>query len=251
MALEPITRAEKIMSGESLEPITREEMFLAKLGGADVNTPTPITRKEWFLAKAIEGGSGGSGGSGTLICHEIEPTKETAFESLVDAEVCFPNADNVPYAGFMDCRLLRKIDLPIATEISDQAFQGCDSLTDVNVPAVLRIGMASFAKCTSLYRVDLPKATFVDSEAFAYCSNLSTIILRNSTTVCMLGGVNAIYGTKIIDAYGPTGEGFVYVPAAMFDAYRSVYEPAFEQAGVAGMFDLVFRKIEDYPEICG
>lgn len=33
MALEPITRTEQIMSGESLTPITREEMFLAKAGG--------------------------------------------------------------------------------------------------------------------------------------------------------------------------------------------------------------------------
>ena len=63
MALEPITRAEQIMSGKSLIPITREEMFLAKAGGQDVQTPTPITRKEMFLQKIAENG-GGSGGSG-------------------------------------------------------------------------------------------------------------------------------------------------------------------------------------------
>lgn len=63
MALEPITRAEKIMSGESLEPITREEMFLAKAAGMDVNTPEPITRREMFLSK-ISGGSGGGSGGG-------------------------------------------------------------------------------------------------------------------------------------------------------------------------------------------
>lgn len=41
MALEPITRQEKIISGENLKPITRMEMFLKEFGG---------------------GGSGGSGG---------------------------------------------------------------------------------------------------------------------------------------------------------------------------------------------
>lgn len=51
MALEPITRAEQIMSGESLTPITREEMFLAKAAGMDVFTPKPITRREMFLSQ--------------------------------------------------------------------------------------------------------------------------------------------------------------------------------------------------------
>ena len=42
MELEPITRQEKIISGENLKPITRMEMFLKQFGG---------------------GGSGGSGGA--------------------------------------------------------------------------------------------------------------------------------------------------------------------------------------------
>lgn len=42
----------------SLNPITREEKFLAKAGGEDVGELKPITRKEKFLDK-IAGGSGG------------------------------------------------------------------------------------------------------------------------------------------------------------------------------------------------
>lgn len=34
-----------------MDPITRKEMFLAKAGGQDVNTPPPITREEMFLNK--------------------------------------------------------------------------------------------------------------------------------------------------------------------------------------------------------
>lgn len=60
MTLEPITRAEQIMSGEGLEPITREEMFLAKAAGMDVTTPEPITRREMFLSKIFNGSGGGS-----------------------------------------------------------------------------------------------------------------------------------------------------------------------------------------------
>lgn len=47
MALEPITRKEKIIAGENLEPITRLEKFLKEYGGS--------------------GGSGGSGGGVTTL----------------------------------------------------------------------------------------------------------------------------------------------------------------------------------------
>lgn len=82
MALEPITRAERIMSGESLTPITREEMFLAKAGGQDVQTPTPITRKEMFLQKIAENGGGGSGGGGDPVLQEKTVTPTTAQQNV-------------------------------------------------------------------------------------------------------------------------------------------------------------------------
>jgi hypothetical protein len=63
MALEPITRTEKLMAGQQLEPITRKEFFLAKAAGMDVKTPEPITREEMFL-NMITGGGGTPGGGG-------------------------------------------------------------------------------------------------------------------------------------------------------------------------------------------
>lgn len=32
------------------EPITRKEMYLAKLNGEDVNVPEPITQEEMYLS---------------------------------------------------------------------------------------------------------------------------------------------------------------------------------------------------------
>lgn len=61
--MEAITREEKLYSGISLDPITRKEMFLAKMAGMDVETPEPITREEMFMQKVIENGSGSGGGS--------------------------------------------------------------------------------------------------------------------------------------------------------------------------------------------
>ena len=55
MALEPITRKEKIIAGENLEPITRMEQFLKKFGG-----------------------SGGSGGGGGVFRVNLTPTNESS-----------------------------------------------------------------------------------------------------------------------------------------------------------------------------
>ena len=57
----PITRKEKLLNAIATNgnvdflPITREELFLFKILGADVNTPTPITRKELLYQHIIDG----------------------------------------------------------------------------------------------------------------------------------------------------------------------------------------------------
>ena len=53
-----------------MEPITREETYLAKAAGQNVKTPEPITRVEHFLKNLIDhisqiGSGGGGGGSGS------------------------------------------------------------------------------------------------------------------------------------------------------------------------------------------
>ena len=58
MSLEPITRQEMYLAaagGQDVsvpEPVTRLEMYLGKLAGLDVTVPTPVTRVEMFLAAA-------------------------------------------------------------------------------------------------------------------------------------------------------------------------------------------------------
>ena len=57
----PITRKEKLLNAIAtngnvdFSPKTREEIFLFKILGADVNTPTPITRKELLYQHIIDG----------------------------------------------------------------------------------------------------------------------------------------------------------------------------------------------------
>ena len=57
----------------NLDPITREEKFLAKMAGRDVETPEPITRLEQFYDDAAKGGGGGGSGSVTISGHGATP----------------------------------------------------------------------------------------------------------------------------------------------------------------------------------
>lgn len=165
--------------------------------------------------------------------------------------VNLPVTTSIGSNAFADCTSLTSVNLPVTTGIGEGAFDRCTSLASINLPAAASIGAMSFINCTSLTSVDLPVTTSIGDGAFYRCTNLSTLILRNAETVCQIN-MTAVLGTKIVTEEGaPIGEGFIYIPTSMFEYYRAAYEPAFEQMGAAGMFDILFRKIEDYPEICG
>ena len=163
--------------------------------------------------------------------------------------VNMPNAASVEDGAFMTCYSLKSISLPFVSSIADDVFNGCYRLTTVDLPVATSIGARSFNGCDGLTTVDLPVATSIGGAAFGGCNNLSALILRTTETVCVVD-FTAIYGTPIINL-----QGFVYVPTVMYEYYRAGYsaalDAAFAEMGVTGVFDILFRKIEDYPEICG
>ena len=72
-----------------LEPITREEQYLAAAAGESVNLPKPITREEMYLYAIAQNGGGGGGGNpntvqtitGTL----DDPWGDVDFDELSEA----------------------------------------------------------------------------------------------------------------------------------------------------------------------
>ena len=77
MAIEPVTREEKFLAsltGEYVtlpDPITRKEMFLAAAAGMTVNVPAPITREEMYLSQIKSGD-----GSGVVIRNQNKTITE-------------------------------------------------------------------------------------------------------------------------------------------------------------------------------
>lgn len=163
--------------------------------------------------------------------------------------VNLPKATFIGEDAFNQCSGLTSISLPNATEIDCNAFQACFNLTNISIPNATIVGQRAFSSCFGLTVIDLPNVTSIGESAFDVCTNLQGIILRTTETVCVIDP-NAIVINA--DENGtPTQLLNVYVPTAMFEYYRGAYEPAFEEYGFAGYFDVLFHKIEEHPEFCG
>jgi hypothetical protein len=148
------------------------------------------------------------------------------------------------------------IDLPTTvTIIGDYAFLDCNALTTANFPNCESIGIDAFYNCDALTTADFPNCTSIGIDAF-WNSGLTTLILR-SPTMCDVH-ITACMGTPIITVEGmPTGEGFIYVPTALYESYvadlavkalaiaQSAGTPM-DEATATYMATVLLRKLEDY-----
>ena len=114
----------------------------------------------------------------------------------------------------------------------------CTSLSSIDIPSILSVGNYAFRKCNALIKIDLYQTYGIGTFAFYECPNLDAVILRKTDKVCTLSAANAFQYTKIAD-----GEGYIYVPSALVDSYKS--------ATNWSTYAARFRAIEDYPDICG
>ena len=146
------------------------------------------------------------------------------------------NSEAIGDYVFYGCTRLESITLPMAESIRGNAFYNCVALKSVEVPNVTSIGDSAFRLCAVLPSIDLPLTTSISSNAFRNCNKLQSIILR-SETVCTLG-TNVFTSTPIA-----SGTGYIYVPSALVDSYKSETNWATYAAQI--------RAIEDYPEIIG
>ena len=139
---------------------------------------------------------------------------------------------------FRNATYLRTVDMPKLSRLEQFLFMGDTALETVTFPKVSSVAGQAMESCSALTYVDLPICKSIDAKGFNKCSSLKTLILRLTTAVCSLANVSAFTGTPIA-----SGTGFIYVPSALVDSYKS--------ATNWSAFASQFRTIEDFPDITG
>ena len=130
--------------------------------------------------------------------------------------VSLPECRYICEDAFQYCSSLTQVSLPECRYISDYAFDDCRSLSQISLPECRYIGEAAFQHC-SLKQVSLPKCSYIGNGAFLQCLPLMSITIGYSS-VCNMNVTNfdAFEGTYI--GYG---NGSIYVPASLVEAYKS------------------------------
>ena len=221
----PITRAEKIMSGEQLSPITREEMFLAKAVGQGIEVPTPITRKEIFLND---------------VSFE-EPTYHTIrfiSEGVVLQESILAYGEIPVYVGEEPTKTDYKFvgwTPKIAAVTGDvdyvAKFKSTKlithniverTITEYSDETITDIGRAAFYRCVALESVKIPSVTNLGRDVFSYCKNLRTVHLPAIPPTLYNADVFASISTTCV-FYVPTGSLAAYQAANYWETLASKY----------------------------
>ena len=164
---------------------------------------------------------------------------------------------NVGKYAFYGCTNLKSVViLDGVTVIGGNAFNGCSNLEYIKFPQSL-ITISSFALggCSKLQSVDLQNVTFFADNAFNSALLLKTLkvnvkttfggnALRNSkieTLVLTSDNMSVLQGTLGTNTPIANGTGYIYVPGALLDDYKT----ATNWVTYADQF----RAIEDHPEV--
>ena len=131
------------------------------------------------------------------------------------------------------------VSMPNLEEIrSYGAFSQCKQLKNANFPKLNQIWGRAFSFSSALEKLDFPLLTQIRGDGnFRNCTSLTALIIRSSN-VCTLTDADNFLSTPIA-----SGTGYIYVPAALADSYRSATNWA--------TYSSQIRAIEDYPEITG
>lgn len=156
-------------------------------------------------------------------------------DCIIDRSITEYKDDTCSILGsriFDRCGSLKVLDIPNVTELKPYALSSCSSLASIKLPRVTHIGNAALSWNDALEFLDLPSVVQINNENFFITRGLKAVILRNTATVCVLGGSNT-------NASGLAVEGcYIYVPRALVDSYKA----ATNWSVVADRF----RALEDY-----
>ena len=145
----------------------------------------------------------------------------TSYLSISKSDITNVSLPECRYIGedaFNGCDTLNQVNLPECRYIYAFAFNDCRSLSQISLPECRYIDEAAFQHC-SLKQVSLPKCSYIGTGAFLQCLPLMSITIGYSS-VCNMNvtdfDIDAFEGTYI--GYG---NGSIYVPASLVEAYKS------------------------------
>lgn len=142
-----------------------------------------------------------------------------SYQSNLES-VSLPNCKHIYSNAFNGCSKLSRIYFPnLAILHSNNTFRNCSSITEfiTNENFDSRLDASTFEGCSKLVKADFYHITNLGIGRYALaCSNLTTLIIRNTDFVPPLN-VNA-FGASTTAMN--TGEGRIYVPSSMVDAYK-------------------------------
>lgn len=180
----------------------------------------------------------------------ITKVAESAFRYAKSLRtVNFPNCTEIEDVAFESCSELTTVEVPEVTTCGARAFYDCVYLTSVNMPKVKTIETNTFRNCwKALKKLDFLELTSIKGASFYECNKLVAVIIRTES-VCSLANVSAFtacyhyHGTTNANS-NPDGlqDGYVYVPRALVESYKTATNWASLYASYANMF----RALEDY-----
>ena len=170
-------------------------------------TSDPLVYPDGFVTaiQAIE--TGGGGGSDELV------------NSLIDRTISGTYVNNT------------------VTAIGVYGLAGCTKLTSVVLPAVQVTNANAMLGCSALTQADFSNLQHIQHSTFYGNKKFATLIIRTQA-VAKLDATSAFKDTLIA-----SGKGYVYVPSALVDSYKT--------ATNWSTYADQIRAIEDYPDITG
>lgn len=134
-------------------------------------------------------------------------------------KVSLPNCTILGDGAFFGCNKLSEIHFPKLVTVLNNAFRNCTALTEFITTGAFnsRLDRSTFEGCTNLAKADFYHINTLGISGYALaCQNLTTLIIRNTDFVPTIEGTT--FGTAATAMN--TGEGRIYVPGEMVDAYK-------------------------------
>lgn len=152
----------------------------------------------------------------SVTCRNVTHIGDRAFSECANfAEANFPKLETLGEYVFYYSPSLVTANFPDLKTTGSYPFQDCAGLTTVNCPNLTDIVLGAFRRCYALVTADFSAVTSIGNMAFSGCSELKALILR-SYAIVTLNSTNAVSSSGIGE-----GTGYVYVPAAVVDDYKT------------------------------